>query len=720
MAEAVSFHRARDWPEAERRYRAILQVQPAHPDANHNLGVLAIQVGKPDMALPHLKLALENNPASGQYWLSYADGLLAAGKVQEAQAVAERAIQKGLSGPPVDALLARIRARMGSAPSAVSTLPHPSPPEDPRLVATPIVDKATERKVRALFAQALRHNEAGKLARVESLCREILALDAGHADSWHLIGAIALQSGRLDVAAEMCARAVALKPDHHRAHYNLALALNALGRREEAVRHYERTIALKPDHADALANLGSVLHDLGRIREAIARHEQALAFRPKFPQALYNLGLSFHVLGRQDEAIARYEQAIALRPDYLEALSNLGGVLFGQGRIDKAVACFERALAVRPSMPVILNNLSQAQFAQGRLTEAIGNGLRALRNSGMPVPGLADEALSIERLVRDLPSDTRFTPEQEEYFASLMLYRLNEHGVADWSRLVEPLRRFHWRPLMRFDILVNQAISHWARGDLAGCTILAEADEALGRITHSPGPNFVNNRAYHNYLKLLLQRAPLRAVGSPPEATATIAGDSHSLSYAGSRLAIAGRLNLIECELVMGAKAWHLANDAPNRFKQRFEWVAARAPERSVIICSFGEIDCRLDEGILRFYRRRGGDLGEIVRRQTANYVSYVRERLAPRGQTPLFLGVPAPNLDRSADEAGGATVEDQQLLVEIIRLFNEGLRQVTSSREFVDLYALTNDRNGRSSGRLHIDAYHLVPEALSLALEDR
>ena len=47
--------------EAERLYRAILQAQPQHPDANHNLGVLAVSVNKTEEALPLLKTALESN-----------------------------------------------------------------------------------------------------------------------------------------------------------------------------------------------------------------------------------------------------------------------------------------------------------------------------------------------------------------------------------------------------------------------------------------------------------------------------------------------------------------------------------------------------------------------------------------------------------------------------------------------------------------------------------
>ena len=47
LQQGVAAHREGKLQEAERLYRAILQVQPNHPDANHNLGGLAVAVGKP-------------------------------------------------------------------------------------------------------------------------------------------------------------------------------------------------------------------------------------------------------------------------------------------------------------------------------------------------------------------------------------------------------------------------------------------------------------------------------------------------------------------------------------------------------------------------------------------------------------------------------------------------------------------------------------------------
>jgi protein O-GlcNAc transferase len=45
LQQAIAHHKAGRLQEAEQFYRATLQVQPDHPEANHNLGVLVGQLG---------------------------------------------------------------------------------------------------------------------------------------------------------------------------------------------------------------------------------------------------------------------------------------------------------------------------------------------------------------------------------------------------------------------------------------------------------------------------------------------------------------------------------------------------------------------------------------------------------------------------------------------------------------------------------------------------
>ena len=81
MQQGVAAHKKGKLQDAERLYRAILQSQPAHPDANHNLGLIAVSVNKTDAALPLFKTALEANPKTEQFWLSYIDALVKANQL---------------------------------------------------------------------------------------------------------------------------------------------------------------------------------------------------------------------------------------------------------------------------------------------------------------------------------------------------------------------------------------------------------------------------------------------------------------------------------------------------------------------------------------------------------------------------------------------------------------------------------------------------------------
>ena len=52
LLQAVEAHKVGRLQDAEALYQAILQAQPKHPDANHNLGVLAVSVNKPEAVSP--------------------------------------------------------------------------------------------------------------------------------------------------------------------------------------------------------------------------------------------------------------------------------------------------------------------------------------------------------------------------------------------------------------------------------------------------------------------------------------------------------------------------------------------------------------------------------------------------------------------------------------------------------------------------------------------
>ena len=108
LQQGVAAHREGKLQEAERLYQAILQSQPLHPDANHNLGLIAVSVNKAKTALPLFKTALEANPKIEQFWLSYIDALIKEKQFDKAKQVLEQAKKQGVARDKVDAIEAQI------------------------------------------------------------------------------------------------------------------------------------------------------------------------------------------------------------------------------------------------------------------------------------------------------------------------------------------------------------------------------------------------------------------------------------------------------------------------------------------------------------------------------------------------------------------------------------------------------------------------------------
>src|SRR5437868_13745803 len=77
---------------------------------------------------------------------------------------------------------------------------------------------------------ALRHHRAGEFPQAESIYRQVLASDPRNLDALQLLGTLAHQVGRNDVAIELLMQAIALKGDVPHYHNNLGKALLGMNR----------------------------------------------------------------------------------------------------------------------------------------------------------------------------------------------------------------------------------------------------------------------------------------------------------------------------------------------------------------------------------------------------------------------------------------------------------------------------------------------------------
>lgn len=336
LQQAITHHQAGQLQQAEQLYRAILQAQPNHPDANHNLGVLAVQVKQPAAGLSHFKAALEANPNQQQYWLSYIDTLIQTGQLDAARQMLEQGRKHGLQGTAVEAIADRLEC----------------PPS------------AEIEKMVLLF------NE-GRYTELEPLALAMTERFPQNGFGWKILGAVFQQQGRLDEALQAKKNATRLMSDDAEAHNNLGHALQGLGRFSDAKDSLRSALALKPDFVEAHNNLGTTLQELGQLDEAEASYRRALAIKPDYAEAYKNLGNVFLTRKMMQQAAACYENALAIAPDYEAAHNNLGAVYFTLGHIDLAVLCYRKAYELKPLSSGALHNLGNALYHQGNMSAAM-------------------------------------------------------------------------------------------------------------------------------------------------------------------------------------------------------------------------------------------------------------------------------------------------------------------------------------------------------------
>ena len=95
LEHAISAHEAGDLVTAGEKYLEILNLEPNHPDAHHNFGLIALKMDEQAMAVQFFKNAIEANPNIKEYWVSCINTLIELKDVQNAQIALDKAKEVG-------------------------------------------------------------------------------------------------------------------------------------------------------------------------------------------------------------------------------------------------------------------------------------------------------------------------------------------------------------------------------------------------------------------------------------------------------------------------------------------------------------------------------------------------------------------------------------------------------------------------------------------------
>ena len=405
LNKGVELHVAGEYDLASQLYASVIKLQPDHPDANHNMGVLKLTTGHDLEALPFLQTALQANTNCTEFWLSYIKALVKLEKLEDAARILDLAKESGIESEEFVELIQLINPPTESAPVSEPEADIPSQSE-PNILDSLKLNQAlrlAEKKAKEgntnealgiykdILAKFPKNKQAQqKLAAIdrsqhstpnqnppEDIINNLSKLynqgqlsavvqnAKAHAQQypasfmiWNLLGAAAAQTGQLDQAIVAFERVIAIQPDNADGYNNLGNALKEKGKLNKAIEFYKKALAIRPDFATAYNNMGITLQKQDKLDDAIEAYNIALSLKPDYADAYNNIGSTLHDQGKLSEAITFYEKAILQKDDYANAYNNMGTTLQDQGKLDAAIEAYKKALSVNPYFTEAHRNLS--------------------------------------------------------------------------------------------------------------------------------------------------------------------------------------------------------------------------------------------------------------------------------------------------------------------------------------------------------------------------
>ena len=187
-------------------------------------------------------------------------------------------------------------------------------------------------------------------------------------------------------------------------------------------------------------------------------------------------------------------------------------------------------------------------------------------------------------------------------------------------------------------------------------------------------------------------------------------GESHSLSYAHQLIYMNGTVNQIVPRIVFGAKAFHFSGKTNNQYKAITKAHLYAIANGQNLFLSFGEIDCRPNEGFIPIASKLNRKMEVIISNTVKGYVNWFLEHNKNKNHNLFFLNVPAPVYQRNHSR------EINNKVAQTIQLFNDKLSEHLSTHDLrvIDVFKFTVGYDNFSNGLFHVDSRHLSNSAIS------
>lgn len=521
LEEAIEYHSNKNYQKAEELYKKILNKDPNHADANHNMAVLALQHNKPQYALILLEKITNNYPNNSQY------------KTTLTQA------KKMLEKNGYD-----------------SKLHH-------------LEDKVMKLMEDGNYDNALQIT----LEAIDIYPKSFILLKS--------LGYIYMMKNDNDQSVYYFERSIEIEESDYSVFNNLGIVYSRLNNLEKAKEYYQKSIEIFPN-AEAYNNLGKLCVELEDYKNAEIFYNQAIKENDEFSEAYLNLGILFYNTDRIKKAELNYKKSLEINPHLVDAYNRLGILYCDKFEYKKAEDYYHKGIEIDSSYSMLYNNLARLYMELHRIEEAEQNYRKAIelnKEFKEPYHNLAlllvntnrkDEAIKIFlKILKDDP---------ENYVTHRLLSKYTKYTAED-KHLKELLDIYNTTSSkdITFDIALalSQAYDTMKNSDLS-FKYLKEAKDILFNNSKSIMEKYINIVKFNKFLfsnikekniqidKNTSEKKPIFILGMPRSGTTLTEQiiSSHSEVYGCGELMYIGRTF---SELFMDEK--FSSSDLNNRFK---------------------------------------------------------------------------------------------------------------------------------------------------------
>lgn len=302
---------------------ALLEKSPDDTDAHYLLGLVLLQEGNPEQAIPWLQKAQQQAPDNTTCLCNLGVALFRAGQTEAAADYLKQALQRRPD-------YVQARYSLGSVYIA---------------------------------------NQQPELA--EEQFRKLCCQDENNADYQCALADALREAGKWKAALAQYRKALQLNPNFARAHTNLGPMLAHFGQQEEALTHCRKAVELMPQSAQVHKNLGDCLFLLEQLEEAMDAFADAFEIAPENAELCVAIGRGWLETSCLEEAANWFQLAIQCDESNVAAQCGQANVIRESGEAEKAVELLQPLLEQHPENIDVLLSMSEAQWESGDAQDAL-------------------------------------------------------------------------------------------------------------------------------------------------------------------------------------------------------------------------------------------------------------------------------------------------------------------------------------------------------------